>query len=394
MNEASVGLRKPILIISNTSWYVFNFRQILISELLRKGYGVTVAAPPDRYSERLVELGCRYVPLPMDNQGTNPLADLLLLARIWRLLRAERPLCVLSFTTKPNIYTALAARTLGIVVATNIAGLGSVFVTDTWLTWLVSRLYRTALKGSFRVFFQNRDDLAYFLERRLIRKSAAVLLAGSGVDTRRFSPRLPDPARKTPFRFLLFGRLLFDKGVGEYVESARRLKPKYPHVEFVLMGFLCVPNPSAIGREHVDRWVAEGVIRFVEASDDVVPQIAEADCVVLPSYYREGTPRVLLEAASMGKPLIATDSAGCRDAVEQGVTGFLVEPRNAGDLARNMEKMLQLPEAERRAMGVRGREKMLREFDERIVIERYLQVLQEVEAAAGGARLAGVAPLS
>lgn len=383
MARKSNEVNKRILIISNTSWSIFNFRQSLIVELVRQGYGVTAAAPPDRYSERLAGLGCKYVPVPMDNKGTNPFADLALLARIFRLLRQERPLCVLSYTIKPNIYTALASRVLGIPVVTNIAGLGSVFVTRNWVTWLVRKLYQTALRGSFRVFFQNRDDLEYFLQESLAGKSTAFLLPGSGVDTRKFSPSLRNLGREAEFHFLLFGRLLWEKGVGEYVKAARRLKRKYPHVEFVLMGFLDVENPSAIGREHIDRWVAEGIIRFFEASDDVVPRIADADCVVLPTFYREGTPRALLEAASMGKPVIATDSAGCRDAVEQGLTGFLVEPRSANDLANNMERMLQLPEERRRMMGLRAREKMVREYDEKIVIERYLEAIREAEEHIG-----------
>lgn len=378
MSTVPVGVHKLVLIISNTSWYIFNFRQGLIEELLRRGIGVVAAAPKDNYSARLTAVGREYYSLPMDNKGTSPLNDLLLLVRIYRLLRKTRPHCVLTFTIKPNIYTALAARPLGVPVIANIAGLGSVFVKHNWVTWLARKLYRTALRKCFHVFFQNRDDLEYFLREGLADGARSSLLPGSGVDLQKYRATRSNRERGKPFRFLLFGRLLWEKGVGEYVDAARSLKREYPHVEFVVMGFLGVENPSAIHREQIDRWVAEGAVSYIEATDNVVAHIEEADCVVAPTFYGEGTPRTILEAASMGKPVIATDLAGCRDAVEHGVTGFLVQPRNSADLADKMERMLLLPEDEQRAMGILARKKMVREFDERIVIELYLQAISKV----------------
>ncbi len=314
----------------------------------------------------------------MDNKGTNPLADLVLLARIWRLLRAERPLCVLSYTIKPNIYTALAARMLGIPVVTNIAGLGSVFVTRGWVMRVVRELCRVALRKSFRVFFQNRDDHEYFVREGLVDPACGFLLPGSGVDAGKFSPRGNESANSRPFRFLMFGRLLWEKGVREYVDAARSLKPKYPDTKFRLLGFVDVENPSAVSRNDVNEWLAEGCVDFHEATDDVPSQIATADCVVLPTYYREGIPRSLIEAVSMEKPVITTDSPGCRDAVSDGVTGYLVKMRDTPDLIEKMEKMLRLDSAERTAMGRRARQKMLHDFDEKIVIRKYLEAVEEI----------------
>lgn len=171
--------------------------------------------------------------------------------------------------------------------------------------------------------------------------------------------------------------MLWDKGVGEYVEAARRVKQLYPDAEFGLLGFLDVKNPAAISREQMDEWVAEGVVNYLGVSDDVREQIAQADCVVLPSY-REGTPRTLLEAAAMARPLIATDAVGCREVVEDGVNGYLCRVKDAEDLADRMERMIGLSDDERTEMGRRGREKVEREFDEQFVIDAYLKAIREV----------------
>jgi glycosyltransferase involved in cell wall biosynthesis len=200
------------------------------------------------------------------------------------------------------------------------------------------------------------------------------------VDIDTFLPSPPTSQRDGHFRFLLLGRLLWEKGVGDYMDAARSLRLKYPEVECHLMGFVEVESPSAISRRQIDKWQAEGIVIFHEASDNVIPSIANADCVVLPSYYREGTPRVLLEAASMGKPLITTDMPGCRDTVEAGKTGYLVRPRDTGDLIEKMENMLRLPVEDRQTMGLRGRAKMIREFDERIVLKKYLEVIREIQS--------------
>jgi len=370
-----------IALISNTAWSVANFRSGLISALQDAGYRVLVAAPEDEHARRLVESGCRYVPIPMDNKGTNPFADLVLICRLWSMLRRERPLCVLTYTPKPNIYTALAARPLNIPVIANVAGLGSVFVERRWLAAVVRRLYRFALRSPRRVFFQNRDDRAYFHREGMVDESRSTLLPGSGVDTQWFAPRPVDGDKPRAFRFLLFGRLIAEKGVREYVQAASSLAAKHLAAEFHILGFLEVPNPSAILREEVAAWVAEGAVHFHEPTTDVRPYIAHADCIVLPSYYREGTPRSLLEAASMGKPVITTDAPGCRDAVAHGETGYLVRPRDAADLTRKMERMASLPITAQREMGRRGRELMLRKFDERIVIDKYLR--EVADAAAG-----------
>jgi glycosyltransferase involved in cell wall biosynthesis len=391
-----------ILISINTSWNLYNFRAGLIRALVEAGYEVVVAAPPDVYSERLKELGCRYVPLPISNKGTNPVSDLWLLMRFWWLLRQEKPHAYLGYTVKPNIYGSIAAHILGIPVINNIAGLGAVFIKDNLLTQLVKRLYKLALSKSSTVFFQNEDDRVMFVDAGLVPASITDRLPGSGVDLAKFAYHAPlgklgldhidehvssdilclQPVRvEHKVSFILIARMLFDKGIGEYVEAARLIKARYPQVEFNLLGFLDVQNPAAISRSQMNEWVSEGVVNYLGTTDDVRPYINSTDCVVLPSY-REGVPRSLLEAAAIGRPIITTNAVGCKEVVDDGVNGYLCQPRDAVDLADKIEKMLLLSAEQRTEMGFRGREKVEREFDERVVIEKYLMVLTELNGSA------------
>jgi glycosyltransferase involved in cell wall biosynthesis len=372
-------MNRRVVIALNLAWNLVNFRAGLIRALVAEGYEVVAVAPPDEYAPRLAALGCRFEPLPMDNQGTHPGRDLLLLWRFYRLLRRERPAVYLGYTVKPNVYGSLAAHALGIPVVNNIAGLGAVFIRNSPVTRVVRGLYRLALRRSRRVFFQNDEDLRMFVDGGLVRPEATGRVPGSGIDLSRFAP-VPLPAAGSGrVRFLLIARMLWDKGVGEYVAAARKLRQRYPNAEFALLGFLDVKNPAAISREQMDEWVAEGVVNYLGVSDDVREQIAEADCVVLPSY-REGTPRTLLEAAAMARPLVATDAVGCREVVEDGVNGYLCRVKDADDLAEKMERMIGLSADERTAMGRRGREKVEREFDERFVIDAYLKAIRAVSS--------------
>jgi glycosyltransferase involved in cell wall biosynthesis len=374
-------MSKKIIICLNTAWNIYNFRTGLIRALVAQGYEVVAVAPYDEYVPLLNGLGCRFVNFPIDNQGTNPWRDFLLLWRFWKLLRREGPLAYLGFTVKPNIYGSLVAHAIGIPVINNIAGLGAAFKKNGWLRWFVTTLYRLALRKSKKVFFQNSDDQKMFIESGLVQKSCAALLPGSGIDLEHFSSRVQvvdfGVDRSQRFQFLLHARMLWDKGVGEYVEAARLLRGNGQEVDFLLMGFLNVPNPAAIPESVMNAWVSEGCIKFIESTADVRKAIAEADCIVLPSY-REGIPRSLLEAAAMAKPIITTDVSGCRDVVTDGVNGFLCKVGDAEDLARCLERMVSLDPASRAAMGVAGRLKMEQHFDERIVFAKYIDALGSI----------------
>lgn len=365
-----------IMIALNTAWNLINFRSGLIKALVAQGYEVIAVAPKDEYAEQLPALGCRYIAMPIDNKGTHPGRDLLLLARFFKVMISERPDVFLGYTVKPNVYGSLSAHALGIPVINNVAGLGTVFINGGWLNQFVRCLYRIALSRSGKVFFQNDDDRQLFVSCQLVAESVSDLLPGSGIDLKMF---VPTPLPKNPsIRFLLIARMLWDKGIGEFVEAAQMLKKRGINAEFCLLGFLDAQNPTAISRKQMDDWVAEGGVRYLGVSNNVKKEIAQADCIVLPSFYREGTPRALLEAAAMARPIITTNSVGCRNVVDDGVNGFLCMPRNVFDLADKMANIVTLSPHDRKEMGLRGRAKVEREFDEQIVIRKYLEAVETV----------------
>ena len=288
------------------------------------------------------------------------------------------PDVVLNYTIKPNVYGTFAARMLGIPVINNIAGLGVMFSRETFYSKIARLLYKTSLRFAHRVFFQNQDDLEYFIRQKLVSREKTDKLPGSGIDTTHFAP-MPKTRSRDRFVFLLMSRMIWEKGIDEYVTAARMISDKYPGIEFQLLGFLDNKNPFAIPSLTVQKWVDNGHIKYLGATNNVRQYIRQADCIVLPSYYREGVPRSLIEAASMAKPIITTDQVGCKDVVEDGFNGFLCRKRDARDLARQMEKMLRLSEVRRNIMGRNGRKKIILEFDEKFVIEKYVRAIARLD---------------
>ena len=365
----------PIAVIAtNASWNLANFRIDLIRAVQAAGYRVIAVAPQDDYTPQLAEFGIEFLPIEMQNSGISPVEDSLLFARYLSLLRRVRPVVFLGFTIKPNIYGSLAAHWLGIRVINNVSGLGTAFIKKGMLTRIATALYRLAFRRSAVVFFQNNDDLNQFVEGRMVRPDQASLVPGSGIDLARFQPARSKPEARDDFRFLLIARLLWDKGVREYVDAARVIRAIEPTVVCQILGFVDVDNRTAVPRATLDRWVAEGWIEYLGSTDDVRPFIEQADCVVLPSY-REGLPRTLVEGSAMGKPLVASDVPGARAVVDDGVTGYLCQVRSARSLADAMLRMVRLSSVEREQMGAAGRRKVEREFSQAIVIERYLAAL-------------------
>ena len=366
---------KTIALSINSSWNILNFRSGLIEALKAEGYRVVALSPADGHHERFAGLGVEHVTVAIDSAGLSPLGDLKLLLRYRRALKRAGADIFLGYTAKPNVYGSLAAHSLGIPVVNNISGLGTAFIEKGLLTRIVSVLYRVALRRSATVFFQNPEDRDLFLSSKLVRPKQARLLPGSGIDLERFVPS-SEPRRPGPFAFLMVGRLLWQKGVREYVEAARLIRHEAPDTRFRLLGFLDVANRSAVTCADVDAWVSERLIDFLGEADDVRPHIAAADCIVLPSY-REGLPRTLLEGAAMAKPLVATDVPGCRQVVEHGVNGALCAVRDARSLADAMLAMLRLSDEQRAAMGAAGRRKVEREFAESLAIDAYRAVIAE-----------------
>lgn len=365
---------RHVLMTVNAAWNIRNFRLPVLQALLGRGDAVTLLTPPDDSVARLVATGAVHVPLTMDTTGLNPLRDLALVGRFRRHFRAAAPDVILSYTIKNNLFGAMAASRLKIPFIPNVSGLGTAFLSGGALQFVAETLYRRAFKGLKVVFFQNPDDLALFIDRRLVLPSQARLLPGSGINLHHFAHAALPPG---PPVFLMIGRLLRDKGVVEYAQAARLVRRLHPQARFRLLGAAGSANRSAIDLATVQGWQAQGDIEYLGTTDDVRPHIAAAHCVVLPSY-REGAPRTLLEAAAMGRPVIATDVPGCRAVVDDGHNGFLCEARSAPSLAEACIRFIALPAPAIAAMGLAGRRKMEAVFDEALVVTAYLDALDQI----------------
>ncbi|EKF9437582.1 glycosyltransferase family 4 protein [Vibrio cholerae] len=366
-----------LIMVANTSWSVFNFRHSLIKELLNCGVELYVIAPEDKFSAKLTEMGCQVLDLPMQAKGVNPIADLALMLCLLRHYREIKPDFIIHYTIKPNIYGSLAAKLADIPSLAITTGLGYTFVNQNVVSKVARQLYKFAFRYPKEVWFLNEDDRRAFLEHHLIEPNKAVLLHGEGVNLNHFVPT-DKPQPDENIRFLLIARMLRDKGVCEFVEAARQIRQRYPNAIFQLLGDCGVPNPSVIGREEIAQWEREGVVEYLGTTDDVRPIIAQADCLVLPSY-REGIPRTMIESAAMAKPLIVSDAPGCRDVVLDGQTGYLCEVKNAKALVQRCEQFLTLSDSEKQAMGKAGRSFMEAKFDEKWVIKQYFATLKKYE---------------
>lgn len=365
-----------IILTVNTAWNIWNFRRPLVRALLKEGHRLTVLAPRDQSVPDLQALGCAFVPLPMDVKGVSPLRDFALFQRLRRHFRALAPDVILSFTIKNNVYGALAARALGVTFIPNVTGLGTAFLSSGFLRGIAENLYRFAFARLPVIFFQNADDRDLFLKQRLVRPDQARLLPGSGIDLERFAPQ-PLPGKPT-VQFLMIARLLRDKGVVEYAEAVRVLRAEGIAASFQLLGPLGAENRSAIPESLLAGWQADATLQYLGETEDVRSAIAAADCAVLPSY-REGAPRTLIEAASMARPLIATDVPGCREVVRHGVNGYLCRIQDSASLADAMRRLVDDGPSVRESMGRESRRLMERAFDQDIVVRRYLDAIRETK---------------
>ena len=320
-----------VVILSSLSWSLINFRGALIARMVAEGHDVLACAPDEEPEvlDRLAAMGVRFRRTPMARAGTNPIDDVRTLFHYIRLLRAERPDVVVAYTQKPIIYGGLAARLLGRSRYFAImSGLGYVFSGEAqarrWLRWAVSRLYRSGVRRAGCIFVFNGDDHREMLANGIVSPGQRVMqVPGSGIDVRHFTQA---PLPQGPFTFLMTGRLMRDKGVGEYVEAARILRRKHPDVRFLLLTRPETENPTGYSTADLWQWGKEGLIELLPETRDVRPFLASAHVFVLPSYYREGLPRTILEALAMGRGVITTDMPGCREPIQPGVNGLLVPP--------------------------------------------------------------------
>lgn len=366
-----------IFFVANKLWDVFIFRGGAIKALVENGHEIKIVAPDDGRIESKKVLGAESIDIQVDKRGMNPLKDILLFFQLLNLYKRERPELIFHYTIKLNIYGTLAARILGIKSIAVLTGLGYSFVQSGPVSKIAKALYKFSLKGAEEVWVLNRDDRDYLLNEGVTEAEKLFILPGEGINTEKYRA-LPkeNQEKENETIFLMVARAFFDKGFREYEEAARAIKEKHPQVKFQFLGALGEDSRGGVDREYMDSLVEEGVMEYLGITDDVPSVVKEADCIVLPSY-REGISMVLLEAAAMEKPIIATDVTGCREVVEKGVTGFLVEARSALAVANAMENFLNLNSKERKLMGERGRKKVIEEFDEKIVINIYREKVKK-----------------
>ncbi|MBQ6693139.1 MAG: glycosyltransferase family 4 protein [Clostridia bacterium] len=356
-----------ILILANNDVGLFRFRRELIRQLLEK-HTVLIALPYGDAVEQLKEDGCRFIDLPVDRRGIDPIKDGLLFLRCVRLLLREKPDLVITYTVKPNIYGGIACRMLRIPYAVNITGLGTAFQREGMLKKLVCALYRCALKKAKRIFFENSENRAVFLQLKLAQKEQSMLLDGAGVDLPYFS-YTDYPAGDTPLRFLFIGRIMKEKGVDELFAAMRRLHREGEVCTLDVLGG-CEENYAQSLKEGED----EGWLHYHGFQQDVRPFIAASHCFVLPSYH-EGMANTNLECAAMGRPLITSDIPGCREAVIPKESGMLIKPQDENSLYETMKAFMALSSNERALMGKKGREHMEHVFDKKKVVEMTLKGL-------------------
>ena len=374
-----------VVLFANTDWYLYNFRRSLALALREAGHELLLISPHGPYGQKLRELGLRWEPVLMDRRSLNPFREIKLLWHFWKILRHERPSLLHCFTIKCAVYGSLAARFAGVPARVNaVTGMGYVFTSDNrnarMLRPLVRALLKQALGGrGMRLVLQNPDDLVEFERAGLVDPSDVRLIRGSGVDCSRFVASSSRPAEDTTARsqrVLLPSRLLWDKGIAEFIAAARQLRAEGRAVAFLLAGDPDPGNPAAVPESTLRSWEEEGVVEWLGHVDDMPALYATVDIVVLPSY-REGLPKSLIEAAACGLPLVATDVPGCREVIIDGEDGLLVPVHDAVALAVAIARLLDNRELAAR-LGAAARKKALSEFDERIVIDHTFAVYQEL----------------
>jgi glycosyltransferase involved in cell wall biosynthesis len=369
---------KLIAFVSNSAWSIYNFRLDVIRYLMDHGFHVLVIAPDDEYSSCLQQSGCRFIPIEFSNKTENPFSDLQFYRQLKAIYSKHRPDFIFHYVAKPNIYGSLAAASVGIPSVAVITGLGYPFAKRNLLYRIVKQLYKVALRKTREVWFLNNEDAKVFISEKIVNIEKLKILPGEGVNTDFFSAHHVSRKKENePFTFLMSTRLLKSKGIGLYADAARILRKKNYDVRFELIGFFEQSHPDSISQDDLDRWAKEGLIHYSGFAKDVRPFLRQADCFVFPSFYNEGVPRCLMEAASMELPVVTSNNRGCKEVVVNNTTGYLCKVQDPFDLADKMETMINLSVEERQRMGRNGRALVIGKFNVRKVAEEYMDTLNK-----------------
>ena len=366
------------MIVDNSAWNIYNFRMPLVRKLSQLHKDIFVVSPIDEYIHYLNETNfIKHIPCNhLMPRSRNPFRDLLLIAELFIIYLRVKPDLILHFTIKPNTFGNIVARMLGIPTISVVTGLGFTFLNPKGINRFIPSLYRFAFQKIKKLVLYNADDKEVFISQKIVPPSKCMIVPGSGVNTQHFQPRVNEQ-NSGNFIFLFIGRLLKDKGLVEYVEASRRIRESHPNAECWVVGDFHDVNPAAVPKETLLEWVENKDIHYLGKVMDVREVISKAHVLVLPSY-REGVPRVVLEAMSMGKPVVTTDAAGCRETVVHGKNGFIVPIKNPGALALAMTTLIEAPQQELDNMGKNSRQRAMTFFDEKIIVDTYVKLLQQL----------------
>lgn len=342
--------------------------------MIRRGLEVIAIAPRDDYADKLTAEGVTYVPLIMKAHGTSGIADLKTWQQLYRIYKAHRPDLAIHYTIKMNIYGSLACKWLGIRSISVVTGLGRTFQLSSFTQILINRLYKAATESNQEVWVLNTEDRDRLVKEHICSREKIFVLPSEGVNTRKFIGSNPKKEGRI-FRFLFAGRLLHDKGIIDYVAAARKLLLTYPDVRCEVVGFVNPEDSMSVSLDDISTWQDEGAINYLGSHEDIRPFIERADCIVYPSFYQEGISRILMEAASMSRPIITTDQVGCRDVVMHKYNGFLIPTKSVDSLVRAMKKMMAISQSDRNVMGRLGRKLAVEKYDEDIIIQIYFNRL-------------------
>ena len=358
-------MKKRVLFLVNHDVVIYNFRLEIVEELLKEGYEVHISSPYGERIDDLVKIGSVFHEVNLDRHSKNPLGELKLIKEYRRLYKEVKPDIILGFTIKPNIYGAYVAKKRKIPFIANITGLGTALENQGLSQKILIKMYKIAFKKVKKVYFQNEENMQFFKNHK-IAIGKHELLPGSGVNLERF------PIKEYPsddiVKFIFVSRIMKEKGIDQYLETARNIKEKYSKIEFHICGF-CEAEYEGKLKEYNDKKIViyHGMVR------NVTDLLKDMHCLIHPTYYPEGMSNVLLEACATGRPIITTNRAGCREIVDDGINGFVVEEKNSKDLIEKVEKFLQLSNEERKQMGIAGRRKVEKEFDRKIVVKKYMK---------------------
>lgn len=360
---------KKVVILSNHHAYTYDFRKEVIQKLIEEKYKVYIVLPYGEKVELLKEMGCEFIDLPLDRRGLNPIADLKLLLSYKKILKKIKPDLMLSYTIKPNTYGGLVCRWLKIPYIANITGLGTAFENKGIIQSILIELYRIAFRKINCVFFQNKDNEQFFTDKE-IGLGRHRIIPGSGVNIKHYS--LLEYPQDGTIEFVFISRIMKEKGIDQYLEAAEHIRNKYPNTRFHILGF-CEDEYE----EKLVDMQQKGIIEYHGMQNDVRKFHKISHCTIHPTYYPEGMSNVLLESAASGRPIITTNRSGCREIVEDGVNGFIVEEKNSSDLIEKIERFLALDYDKKQRMGQAAREKVEKEFNREIVVNAYFEEVKK-----------------